>query len=63
MKQSPAPDITINASAPDHAYWPDEAQIADLVEQGTLAETNTRKEQADPPVEDNPQYAALYFVS
>ncbi len=63
MKQSPTPDIRINATAPDNIYWPDEAQLADFAEQGTLDEANNQEKQADPPVEDNSQYAALYFVA
>jgi hypothetical protein len=63
MKQFPTPDITFNVKTLDNIYWPDEAQLADLVKQGTLAETSIRKNQADPLVEDNSQYAALYFVA
>jgi hypothetical protein len=37
--------------------WPDEAQLADF------AKTDDRVKQADRPFEEDPEYAALYFVS
>ena len=40
----------------DNAYWPDEALLTDF------AEMADRTEQADQPLENNPEYAALYFV-
>jgi len=43
--------------------WPDEAQLADFVAQDTRAEMDDRVEQADRPLENNPEYAMLYFVS
>ena len=37
--------------------WPDEAQLADF------AEKDDRVEQFAEPLENNPEYAALYFVA
>ncbi len=47
----------------DNAYWPDEALLADFAEQNTRAEHDDRREWPDQPVEDNYEYAVLYFVS
>jgi hypothetical protein len=41
----------------DNVYWFDEALLADTTEMAN------RMEQADRPVEDAAEYAALYFVS
>jgi len=41
----------------DNAYWPDESLLADF------AEMADRMEQANRPLENDPEYAALYFVS
>jgi hypothetical protein len=43
--------------------WPDEALLADFVEQNARAEKNDQAEQADRPIEDSSEYAFLYFVS
>ena len=42
------------------AFWPDEARLAEFAEQ---AEKTDRMEQADQPVENDFEYAALYFGS
>jgi hypothetical protein len=41
----------------DNAYWPDEALLADFVEK------DDQVEQVDRLIENNSEYAALYFVS
>jgi hypothetical protein len=41
----------------DNAYWPDEAQLAEYAELGD------RMEQTDRPVENDFEYAALFFGS
>ncbi len=41
----------------DNAYWPDEAQLADL------AQKDDRVDQAEQPLENDPAYATMYFVS
>ena len=41
----------------DNAYWPDESLLADF------AGMDVREEQTDRPLENNPEYAELYFVS
>ena len=56
-------DTATTVEIRDNAYWPDEAQITDFVEQDARAEKDDREEQADSPFEDNLQYATLYFVS
>ena len=47
----------------DNAYWPDEALLADFAGQVARAEQDDRREWPEQPVEDNYEYAALYFVS
>ena len=58
-KQDAATTVEIR----DNAYWPDEAQLADSVEQDARAKKDDRVEQADRSLENNPEYATLYFVS
>ncbi len=41
----------------DNAYWPAEALLT------AFAEEDDRGEQAEQPIEDGAEYAALYFVS
>ena len=41
----------------DNAYWPDEALLADF------AKKDDRVKQIDQSLENNPDYATLYFVS
>jgi hypothetical protein len=41
----------------DNAYWPDEALLADFVEK------DDQVEQVDRLIENNSEYAALYFLS
>ena len=43
--------------------WPDEALLADFVEQNARAEKNDRAEQTDQSIEVSSEYAILYFVS
>jgi len=43
--------------------WPDEALLADFVEQDARAEKNDRVEWPDQPIEESSEYAVLYFVS
>ena len=43
--------------------WPDEALLADFVEQNARTEKNDQVGQADQPIEDSSEYAILYFVS
>jgi hypothetical protein len=53
----------------DNAYWPAEVLLAgfaeqdERVEQDARAEKDDRVEQADRLIENNPEYATLYFVS
>ena len=56
-------NTTTTVEIRDRAYWPDEAQLADFVEQDARAEMADRVERAAEPLEDSPEYAALYFVS
>jgi len=62
MKQSPSSggmttQDTTTVEIRDNAYWPAEVLLADF------AEMADRAEQAAEPLEDSPEYAALYFVS
>ena len=43
--------------------WPDEAQLAEYVEQGARAENDALEEQNERRLEDSSEYAVLYFVS
>jgi hypothetical protein len=43
--------------------WPDETKLADCAEQNVRAERDDRVEQTDRTLENNAEYAALYFVS
>ena len=43
--------------------WPDEARLAACAVQADRAEQNDRVEQTDRMLENNAEYAALYFVS
>ena len=43
--------------------WLDEAQLAAFAAQADRAEKNDRVEQTDRTLENNAEYAALYFVS
>ena len=43
--------------------WPDEARLTDLAEQDSRAEKDDRMEQTDRSIENNLEYATLYFVS
>ncbi len=47
----------------DNAYWPDEARLADFAAPADRVAQNDRMEQTDQTIENNPEYAALYFVS
>ena len=63
MRQSPSSggmttqDAAITVEIRDNAYWPDEARLADF------ARKDDRVEPADRSLENNPEYATLYFVS
>jgi hypothetical protein len=52
-----------------NAFWPDEANLAAFAEQDVRAEQATQTEQTDRvkqtdrTLENNAEYAALYFVS
>ena len=54
---------TTQVEVRDNAYWPDEALLADFVEQDARAEKDDWVEQVEQPIEDSPEYAILYFVS
>ncbi len=69
---------TVQTEIRDNAYestpvfgwdWPDEAMLADLAEQNIRAEQDVRTEKddrmehADWTIENNSEYATLYFVS
>ncbi len=41
----------------DNAYWPDEALLT------TFAEEDNQMEQVEQLIEENAEYAALYFIS
>ncbi len=43
--------------------WPDEARLAAFAAQDDRVAENDREEQADRLLENNVEYAALYFVS
>ena len=43
--------------------WPDEANLAAFAEQPARIEQNDRPEQIDRTLENDAEYAALYFVS
>ena len=63
MKQSPSSGgmatetETIQTEIHDNVYWLDEALLADF------AEMDESVEQAHRPIEDDSEYANLYFVS
>ena len=59
----PAEIETVQTEIRDNAYWPGEALLTDFAEQDTRAEKDDRMEQADRTIENNPEYATLYFVS
>jgi len=46
-----------------NAFWPDEANLAAFAEQPARIEQNDRPEQIDRTLENDAEYAALYFVS
>ena len=50
-------DTTTTVEIRDNAYWPEEVQLADF------AEMDDRPEQFAEPLENNPEYATLYFVA
>ncbi len=59
-------DISTTVEIRDNAYettpvfwwgWPDETLLADF------ARKDDRVEQAEQPLDDNPEYATMYFVS
>ena len=50
-------DSTTTVEIRDNAYWPDEDQLTEFAEQAH------RMEEADQPVENDIEYAALYFGS
>ena len=63
---------TLQSKVRDNAYettpilwwdWPDEARLAAFAEQADRTEQNDRGEQTDRMLENNAEYAALYFVS
>ena len=43
--------------------WPDETRLTDLAEQDSRAEKDERVKQIDRSIENNLEYATLYFVS
>jgi hypothetical protein len=43
--------------------WPDEARLTAFAAQAAQAEKDDRAERADRTIENNPEYAALYFVA
>jgi hypothetical protein len=64
--------ITTSSELRDNAYetipgfgwdWPDEARLTAFAEQVDRTEQNDRVEQTDRTLENNAEYAALYFVS
>ena len=50
-------NTTTTVETRDNAYWPDEDQLAEFAGQAD------RMEEADQPVENDAEYAALYFGS
>ena len=50
-------NINTTVDIRDNDYWPDEAQLADFAQQ------DDRVEQAEQLLENNPEYATMYFVS
>ena len=65
-------NTTTTVDSRDNAYgatpvfgwgWPDEARLAAFAEQADRTEQNDRVEQTDRMLENNAEYAALYFVS
>jgi hypothetical protein len=46
-----------------NAFWPDEANLAAFTEQDVRAEETDRVKQTDRLIENNSEYATLYFVS
>jgi len=65
-------NITTTVEIHDNAYgttpgfgwgWPDEARLAAYAEQDVRAAQADRMEETDRTLENNSEYAALYFVS
>ena len=61
-------DTTTTVEIRDNAYWADETRLADFAEQDVRVEQAAQAEKdeaerANSPLEDDPQYAALYFVA
>jgi hypothetical protein len=61
--------MTTQATTTVNAFWPDEANLAAFAEQDARAEQADQTEKADRvkqtdrTLENNAEYAALYFVS
>jgi hypothetical protein len=54
---------TTTADSRDNAYWPDEARLTAFAEQDVRTEQPDRADKTDRTLENNTEYAALYFVS
>lgn len=68
MTASQSTTVEIRDNAPETVSvswwgWPDEAGLAALAEQDVRARENDREEKIDRTLENNAEFAALYFVS